>query len=378
MKPMAKRTLAMLAAVILVVAAIAAIKVRAIRAVQARMASTKFPAATVSTMTAALADWQHHLHSVGSLAAVQGVTVSNQIEGSVVTVSFESGQHVQTGDLLVQQDVSTDAAQLRGLEAQVELARLTLERAKELRAKETNSQADLDSADEQYKATAAAADNERAIIAKKTIRAPFAGILGIRQVNIGQFLPAGGAIVPLQALDPIYANFSLPQQDMGVLRAGQTVRMTVDAFPGAPFEGKINAINSKVDDASRNVLVQATFANADGRLVPGMYASVDVVLPGADHLVTLPESAIVYNPYGNAVYVVERTKGDSGDESLVARQHFVTLGDTRGDQVAILKCVKAGDEVVTAGQLKLHNGSPIVVNNSVLPPSNPSPNPPNT
>jgi membrane fusion protein (multidrug efflux system) len=378
MKPMAKRTLALSAAVILVVAGIAAIKMRSIHALQARMAMMKIPPATVSTVTAALADWQHHLHAVGSLAAVQGVTVSNQIEGAVAIVSFESGQRVQAGDLLVQQDISADTAQLRGFEAQAELARLTLVRAKELRAKETNSQADLDSAEAQFKAAVAAADNERAIIAKKTIRAPFSGILGIRQVNIGQFLPAGGSIVSLQALDPIYANFSLPQQDLGVLRAGQTVRMTVDAYPGAVFEGKVNALESRVDDASRNILVEATYANADARLVPGMYASVDVVLPGADHLVTLPESAIVYNPYGNAVYVVERSRSGSGEESLVARQHFVTLGDTRGDQVSVVKGVKPGDEVVTAGQLKLHNGSPIVVNNSVQAPSDPAPTPPNT
>lgn len=374
MNLLAKRSLAMTAAVVLVVGAIAVVKIRSVRAIQARMAMMKAPPSSVSTTTAALADWQHRFHAVGSLVAVQGVVVSNQIEGAVTKVSFESGQRVESGDLLVQQDISSDTAQLRGLEAQAELARLTLERAKELRAKETNSQADLDSAEAQYKAAVAAADNERAIIAKKTIRAPFAGILGIRQVNVGQFLPAGGSIVSLEALDPIYANFSLPQQDMGALRAGQTVRMTVDAYPGSVFEGKINALNSTVDDASRNILVQATFANADGRLVPGMYASVDVILPGADRYVTLPESAIVYNPYGNAVYVVEK----AGDQALVARQHFVTLGETRGDQVAIEKGVKAGDVVVTAGQLKLHNGSPIVVNNSVLPPSDPAPTPPNT
>lgn len=375
---MAKRTLAMTAAVIVVVAGIAFIKMRSFHAMQARMSMMRIPPATVSTVSAALSTWQHHLHAVGSLAAVQGVTVSNQIEGAVATVSFESGQHVKAGDLLVQQDISSDTAQLRGLDAQVELARLTLERAKELRAKETNSQADLDSADAQYKAALAAADNERAIIGKKTIRAPFSGILGIRLVNLGQFLPAGGSIVALQALDPIYANFSLPQRDMGSLRPGQEVRMTIDAFPGVAFEGKVNAMDSKVDDSSRNILVEATFANADARLVPGMYASVDVILQGADRYVTLPETAVVYNPYGNAVYVVERSKGDSGEETLVARQHFVTLGDTRGDEVAVLKGVKPGDEVVTAGQLKLHNGSPIVVNNSVQPPTNPAPNPPNT
>ena len=378
MNLMAKRSLAMAAAVILVVAAIAAIKLRTIHEMQARMSRMTIPPATVSTITAPLSDWQRRLHAVGSLAAVQGVTVSNQIEGSVTKVAFESGQRVAAGDLLVQQDTSTDEAQLRGLEAQAELARLTLDRAKELRAKETNSQADLDSAQAQFKATAAAADNVRALIAKKTIRAPFAGVLGIRQVNLGQFLPAGGAIVSLQALDPIYANFSLPQQEMGNLHAGQTVRMSVDSYPEKPFEGKINALNSKVDDATRNIQVQATFGNADGRLVPGMYATVDVILPGKNSLVTLPESAVVYNPYGNAVYVIERPAADAADQTLIARQHFVTLGETRGDQVAVIKGVKAGDEIVSAGQLKLHNGSPVVINNAIQAPSNPAPNPPNT
>jgi membrane fusion protein (multidrug efflux system) len=378
MNLMAKRTLAMVAAVILVVAAIAAIKLRTIHEMQARMSKMTIPAATVSTITAPLSDWQRKLHAVGSLAAVQGVTVSNQIEGSVMRVAFESGQRVAAGDLLVQQDTSTDEAQLRGLEAQAELARLTAVRARDLRAKDTNSQADLDSAEAQSKAAAATADNVRAVIAKKTIRAPFSGVLGIRQVNVGQFLPAGGTIVSLQALDPIYANFSLPQQEIGNLHAGQTVRMTVDAYPDAAFEGKINALNSRVDDATRNILVQATFGNADGRLVPGMYATVDVILPGKNSFVTLPESAVVYNPYGNAVYVIERPAADAADQTLVARQHFVTLGETRGDQVAVTKGIKAGDEVVSAGQLKLHNGSPVVINNAVQAPSNPTPNPPNT
>jgi membrane fusion protein (multidrug efflux system) len=375
---MVKRTLAMLAAVILVVGAIAAYKVRTVRALRARAASTVYPPATVSTAIAPLTVWQRQFHSVGSLAAVQGVTVSNQIEGSVTRIAFESGQHVKAGDLLIQQDISTDTAQLAGLEAQADLALLTLNRARELRVKETNSQADLDSAEAQYRVASSAVENERALIGKKTIRAPFSGLLGIRQVNVGQFLPAGAPIAALQALDPIYANFSLPQQDVANLRAGQTVSMTVDAYPGVVFEGKVNALNSTINESTRNIEVQATFQNTDERLVPGMFAGVDVILPHEDRFVTLPETAIVYNPYGTAVYIIERTKTEAGGQLLVARQHFVTLGETRGDQIAVVKGVSAGDEVVTAGQLKLRNGSPVAVDNAAQPAANPAPNPPNT
>lgn len=378
MNLMAKRTLGVLAAVIVVVGAIAAFKLHAVRALQARMGSMAPPPVTVSTTIAPVTVWQRQFHAVGTLVAVQGVTVSNQIEGAVARIAFESGRHVKAGDLLIQQDTSTDEAQLRGLLAQEDLARITLARARELRASSTNSQSDLDSAEAQDRQAVANVENVRALIAKKTIRAPFGGLLGLRQVNLGQFLPAGGAIVELQALDPIYVDFTLPQQDTGDLHVGQDVRLTVDAFPGEVFTGKVNALNSRVDAATRNLQIQATLANPGERLLPGMFAGVDLALPREDHLVTLPETAVVYNPYGNAVYVVERTKNAAGGEVLVARQHFVTLGETRGDQVAVVKGIAAGDEVVTAGQLKLHNGSPVVVNNTVQPANSPAPTPPNT
>ncbi len=374
----AARTLILIAAVILVVGGIWAYKIFTLHALQARMATMMIPPATVSTAIAPSTVWQRQFHAVGSLAAVQGVTVSNQIEGAVAKIAFESGRHVKAGDVLVEEDVSTDEAQLAGLVAQADLAKITLARARELRANDTNSQAELDSAEGQFRAAGSAVDNERAVIGKKTIKAPFSGLLGIRQVNLGQFLPAGGPIVTLQALDPIYVNFTLPQQDVADLHVGQAVRVSIDAYPGTVFEGKVNALNSKVDDATRNLQVQATLSNADERLLPGMFAGVDLILPREDHFVTLPETAIVYNPYGNAVYVIERTKTGSGSELLVARQHFVTLGETRGDEVAVVKGINAGDEVVTSGQLKLHNGSPVVVNNAVQPPVNPAPNPPNT
>jgi membrane fusion protein (multidrug efflux system) len=318
------------------------------------------------------------LHAPGNLAAAQGVTVSNELAGSVAKIDFESGQHVQQGDLLVQLDVSTDEAQLRGLEAQAELNKISLERARELRATNANPQSDLDSAEAQYKQAVANVDNQRALIAKKTIRAPFTGRVGIRQVNLGQYLAAGAEIVTLQALDPIYVNFYLPEQDITDLRPDQAIRIAVEAYPGATFTGAISAVNAKVDDATHNIQVQATLRNADERLVPGMFATADVVLPRQDKFVTLPETAIVYNPYGNAVYVIEKPAEAGGAGPLIARQRFVQLGETRGDQVAVVKGVQVGDEIVTAGQLKLRNGSPVQIDNSVQLSSNPAPHPPNT
>lgn len=378
MNLMVKRTLLMLVAVAAVVGGVAMWKHRKVTQEQQKNAAMKIPPQTVATAKAAATVWQRQIHAVGSLSAVQGVTVSAPLEGTVAKISFESGQHVKAGDLLVQLDVSTDEAQLRGLEAQSELSKLTLDRARQLRESNTNSQAEVDTADAQYKQALAAADNERAVIAKKTVRAAFDGRLGLRQVNLGQYLAAGGGIAALQSLDPIYVDFTVPEQEVANLKVGQAVKLKVDAQPGAEFTGQINALNSRVDEATRNIQVQATLRNSDEKLVPGMFASVDVVLPREDKFVTLPQTAIVYNPYGNAVFVVERTKDAAGAETLVARQHFVELGETRGDQVAILKGIGADDEVVIAGQIKLRNGSAVKVDNSVVPGNNPAPTPPNS
>ncbi len=369
-----KRALALFCLIVLVLGIIFGLWWHKVQAFQKQMKMAGIPPQTVATTHAAESVWQKRIHAVGSLAAVQGVMVSNQLAGAVDRIDFTSGQHVRRGDLLVQLDVSTDEAQLRALEAQADLARITLRRARELRASATNAQADLDAAKAEYRQAVANVDGQRALIAKKTIRAPFSGRLGIRQVDVGQSLPAGGAIAELQALDPIYINFSVPQQDVTDLRAGQPVQIAVDAYPGVVFAGTVTALNSTVDDATRNIEVQATLRNADERLVPGMFATVEVGLPKRDRYVTLPETAIVYNPYGDAVYVLEKA---SGGGALVARQRFVQLGDTRGDQVAIVKGLKPGEEVVTAGQIKLRNGSPVVVNNSITPPDNPAPTPPN-
>ena len=374
---MTKRILGMIAAILVVVGAIAFWKYYTIRTTIAKMTAQKPQPTAVSSIKAPEEVWQDRRRAVGSLAAVQGVMVSNELPGTVQKITFESGGQVKQGDLLVQLDVSAEAAELRGLEAQTLLARINDKRAQELRRNNTNSQGDLDAAQAQYQQTLAAADTLKATIAKKTITAPFAGRLGLRQVNLGQYLAVGTAIVTLQALDPIYVNFALPQQDVVDLTEGQKVQLRIDAYPDQTFEGAISAISPKVDDASRNLQVQATLGNANARLKPGMFGSVDVLLPRQGKVITLPQAAIVYNPYGDAVYVVEKTKDAAGADGLVARQRFVQLGETRGDQVAVLKGVKIGDEVVTSGQLKLRNGAAVEINNSITPENNPAPTLPN-
>jgi membrane fusion protein (multidrug efflux system) len=375
---MLKRFFLMLGAIIVVVAALAFIKYRQVSGAIARAKAMRPPPITVASVTAGEAVWQRQLHAVGSLAAAQGVTVSNELVGMVKKIAFESGARVKQGDLLVQLDIAPDEAQLRGLAAQATLARLNLERAQDLRRNGTNAQSDLDAAQAQYDQAVAAVDNLKGTIAKKVITAPFAGRLGIRQVDLGQYLAAGTPIVTLQALDPIYVNFSLPQQDVVGLTVGQAVEVKLDAYPGEIFKGAVTAINSKVDDATRNIQVQAMLPNPSERLKPGMFAGVDVLQTKKDKYVTLPQTAIVYNPYGNAVYVIEQGKDPQGAPALLARQRFVQLGDTRGDQVAVLKGVSPGDQVVTAGQLKLRNGAAVQVNNSVQPADNAAPNLPNT
>jgi membrane fusion protein (multidrug efflux system) len=359
---MIKRMLLMLVVMTLLVGGIIGYKLFGRHMMSVAMAAQKPPPAAVSTADARELAWQPALHSVGSFVATQGIVVSAQLDGVVKEIAFEPGSAVEAGRLLVQQDVSTEQAELASAEAAATLAELNLARAQELRAGGSNTKSDLDGA---LAASAQARANVAAIksmIEKKTIRAPFAGKVGIRQVNLGQFLRSGAAIVPLQALDPIFFDFALPQQEAARVAAGQKVDITVDAFPGRVFAGTVSALNPNVDEATRTLQVQATLDNGDGRLQPGMFGSAEVLLPAAEKVVTIPLSAIVYNPYGNAVYVVEPAAPDQG---LVARQQFVQTGAMRGDQVAITKGVRAGATVVTAGQLKLRNGASVVVDNSV-------------
>ncbi|HUJ42985.1 MAG TPA: efflux RND transporter periplasmic adaptor subunit [Opitutaceae bacterium] len=370
---MAKRMILMLLAMILLVGGVLGYKLIGRHMMAKAMAAQRPPPAAVSVIEARELAWQPTLHAVGSFAAVQGIIVSAQLDGEVTQVAFESGAAVKSGNLLVQQDISAEQAQLASAEASAALARLSLDRAKELRAQGTNAQAELDAATAAFQQAQASVAAIKAAIDKKTIRAPFDGRLGIRQVNLGQFLRSGATIVPLQSLDPIYLNFALPQQNEAQVAVGQPVRVTLDAYPGETFEGTVNALNPNVDDATRNFQLQATLSNAGGKLHPGMFGSVELQLPANDKVITVPLSAIVYNPYGNAVYVVE--KGEKDGKGLVVRQQFVQTGPTRGDQVAVTKGIKSGDVVVTAGQLKLRNGASIVVNNQVAPSDSAAPAP---
>ena len=335
-----------------------------------RMMSQKKPSMT-ETVTAAVAHldaWEAVLTSVASLAAVQGVMVSAEMTGKVVSLAFEPGAMVQAGDLLVQQDVAAETAQLRSAEATVALTKINLERSRKLLTQKTVAQSDYDNADAQQKQAVAQADNIRALISKKTIRAPFAGVLGIRLVNLGQILNAGDAIVSLQALDPVFVNFSLPQQQLGQIRTGLTVRTKIDGLSGQVIEGVITAINPQVDTATRNIMVQATAANTQKLLRPGMFANVSVVLPQQEKVLAIPGTAVLNAPYSDSVFIVENAAGDnSTGPARVVRQQFVRLGARRGDFVAVTAGLKEGDTVVSTGVFKLRNGQAVAVDNTLAP-----------
>ena len=334
---------------------------------------------TVTTAVAHTEAWESLLTSVASLVAVQGVMVSAEVAGKVVHIDFEPGTMVNAGDLLVQQDVDAEKAQLRSAEATVALTKLSFERARKLLSQKTSSQAEYDNADAQYKQAVAQADNIRAVIAKKTIRAPFTGVLGIRLVNLGQILSAGDAIVSLQSLDPMFVNFFLPQQQLSRIQPGLTVRVKTDALPGEVIEGKITAINPQVETATRNVMVQATVANTRHRLRPGMFANATVVLPEQDTVLVIPATAVLNAPYSDSVFIVENDQNDkSSSPAKVVRQQFVRLGERRGDFVAVTSGVKQGETVVSTGVFKLRNGQAVAVDNTLAPEFKIAPTPKNT
>jgi membrane fusion protein, multidrug efflux system len=350
-----------------IVAAIVLVKVAQIN----KLIHTKPPAQfeTVSTTEAKAETWQQTLTSVGSLTAVQGVTVAPELDGKIVELDFEAGASVKAGDVLVRQDTSAEEAQLRSAEANVELARVNLRRTKELLDKATVSQAQFDADSATSKQSEAAADNIRATIAKKTIKAPFSGRLGIRLVNLGQNLKAGDPIVSLQALNPIFVDFYIPQDEMGPLVPGLVVKLSGDGVSG-DVEGKITAISPDVDSSTRNLRVEATVDNTAGRLHPGMYVDVAVELPASDKVLTIPATAVLYAPFGDTVYAVDSTTDkDTGETELVVRQQIVRLGARRGDFVVVLSGLKAGDTIVTSGVFRLRPGGTVKVNNSVAPDS---------
>jgi membrane fusion protein, multidrug efflux system len=363
---------------IAIVAALGGIKFFQVRKAMAEHASFAPPPEAVTSLIAKEEEWIPSLKAVGSTAAVQGVTVSTDEPGIVQKINFESGQTVKQGDLLVQLEVSQEQAQLRSAEAQMRLSGANLLRQQNLLKSRVSSQADYDSVQAQYDQAVARVEEVKALINKKTIRAPFSGVLGIRAVNLGQYLQSGAQVAPLQSLDPIYVNFWLPQQNLGQIAAGQAVRVEADGLPNVTFDGKINAVDAVVDEATRNVRVQATLSNRNGLLRPGMFVNSQVPLASKASHVVLPATAIQFAPYGDMVYIVEEMKAPDGKTYRGVRQQVVKVGESRGDRVAILSGVKPGEEVVTSGVFKLRPGVHVQVNNSIQPANSESPTPEDT
>ena len=373
---MVKRIIISLIGLILLIGGLAGIKYLQIERMTAYGDNFVPPPEVVTTATAKNDSWESFLTAVGSLEAVQGVVVTAELKGKVVHIAFEPGSMVKAGDLLVQQDTSVESAQLRAAEAEVALAKINFKRSKELVAAKTISQSDFDNADARFKEAEAQADNIRAMIAKKTIRAPFAGRLGIRLVNLGQTLNEGDEIVSLQSLDPIYVNFLLPQQRLAQVHPGLAIRLTTDALPGEVVSGKITAMNPQVDAATRNIRIQATLENPEEGLRPGMYVNVWVVLPDLIEVLTIPATSVLYAPYGDSVFVVEKKKNDANEPSgLVLNQKFVRLGEKRGDYITVVSGLKQGETVVSTGVFKLRNGQAVVIDNTLSPDFKQTPKP---
>jgi len=372
---MTKRMLIMIGSVVLLIAVLALGKFLQIR--QMIASAPKPGVETVTAIKVAALEWQPQLSAVGTLTAVHGVDLSTEIAGLVRQVNFKSGQDVRAGQVLVQLNADTDTAQLHSLQAAAELSALVLTRDKAQLEAQAISQAQVDSDMADLKSKQALVAQQAATVEKKTIRAPFAGKLGITTLNAGQYLNAGDKVVTLQTIDPIYVDFFLPQKQIGNLAVGQKLILSNDAYAGQSFTGNITAISPKIDTATRNVQVEATVSNAKRQMLPGMFANVSVDFGEKKRYLTLPQTAISYNPYGSTVFLLKpgEKKDDAGNVPLVAQQVFVITGATRGDQVAILKGLEEGQQVVTSGQLKLKNGTAVVVDNTVQPANSPNPTP---
>jgi len=375
---MAKRMIVTLGVAIALIATLGFVKFKQIQTAIAEGAAFQMPPEAVTTIVAAEDQWPATLHAIGTIAAVQGVTVSADLPGTVDKILFESGQAVQAGAVLALLDTRQEQAQLAALEAQRDLARITFDRMQGLLAERVISQAELDRATAEFRQTDARVGEVRAVIERKKIRAPFSGVLGLRQVNLGQYLAGGAGLVELQSLTPIHANFGVPQQAAGQIAVGRTVRLTTDDASDVAWVGRVTAIDSTVDEATRNIQIQATLTNRDGKLRPGMFVQTEVMLGPSRALVVLPASAISYAPYGDSVFVVSDLKDPDGRTYRGVRQQVVKVGPARGDQIAILSGIKAGEEIVTSGVFKLRNGAAVVVNNNVKPGNNPKPKPENS
>ncbi len=371
---MAKRMFLMLGVTAVLLTALGFLKFKQVQtAVQA--ASYQPPPEAVTSVVVQREQWPATMGVIGTMEAVHGVLVSADLPGIVARINFDSGKAVQKGDILVELDTSQERAQLASLEAQRDLAKVNYGRMEQLVKDGVISRMEYDQATAQQKQTAANVGEIQATIQRKTIRAPFSGVLGIRKINLGQYLSAGSAIVQLQQLNPIYVNFGLPQQALGQVRVGRSLQVTSEDIAGKSFTGRVTALDSVVDQATRNVQVQATLPNPEGKLQPGMFVQVAVVLGANRPVVTLPASAISYAPYGDSVFVITELKDPKGQTYRGVRQQFVKLEGSRGDQVGVISGLNPGDEVVTSGVFKLRNGAAVQVNNKVQPGNNPAPKP---
>lgn len=373
---MFKKFLIAIAGFIVVVVTLGAVKVAQIK----EMSSVSHvpPPVAVTTIEAKSADWHTYINSIGTLAPVEGVTISADADGTIVKIAADSGSLVKAGDLLIELDTSVEAAQLAAAEARADLARIGLDRSKELWGSKAVAKSEFDLADATYKQAVAEVSALQALIDKKRVRAPFDGRVGIRQVNLGQYVARGRSLLPLQKLDPIFVNFSIPQRQLPSIAIGQEVGISVDAFGDRNFTATVTAINSEVDPATRNISVQATMANPQEMLRAGMFARVEVQMTKAEAQVVVPATSVSYASYGNSVFIVETLKDKDGKEYLGVRQQFVKLGATRGDLIAITEGVKPGETVVSSGVFKLRNAVHVQVNNVVQPGNSATPKPTNT
>jgi membrane fusion protein (multidrug efflux system) len=370
---MAKRMILMVVLMTIFITVLGFVKFRQFQAMAGEFAAMQPPPDAVTTIVAARQEWPATLNAIATVAAVQGVTVSADLPGLVDRIAFDSGKTVQKGDVLVQLNTRQEQAQLAGAESQLQLARVNFERMQGLVQQGAVSRAEYDAAAAEHKQAEARLGEIRATIERKTIRAPFSGLLGLRQVNLGQYLTGGDPVVPLQSVDPVYVNFGVPQQEASQMRTGRSVRITVGELGDNEFTGRVSAINSVVDQTTRNVQVQATLANPGAKLRPGMFVQAQVMLGSARPVVALPASAISYAPYGDSVFVVSDMKNPQGQTYRGVRQQVVKLGAARGEQIAVLSGIKPGEEIVSSGVFKLRNGAPVQVNNTVQPGNSRSP-----
>ncbi len=325
------------------------------------------PPSTISSASVKRYQWESTLSAIGSLEAAKGLEITADLSGRITKINFDAGTEVKAGDLLVEQDTSTEKAQLRAASSTVALEKNNFDRVTQLYRRKVASKSEYDSAESAYQSARADADNIRAAIEKKTIRAPFDGRLGIRLVNLGQSIAAGEPVVSLQATNQMFVNFFLPQQDVPRLEKGLAIRLTSDAVPSKTFEGSINAINPEIDSATRSVEIQAILANPEGQLLPGMFASIDVLLPNPSDVLIIPITAVQYATYGDSVFVIEEKQNNENTDALVVRQQFIRLGETRGDYVVVTKGLSEGENIASAGVFKLRNGAPVTINNNVVP-----------